>query len=214
MFDITDFIKGFGYLGMSAVVFAESGLLLGVLLPGDSLLFTAGFLSSKGFFDIRLLSILLFSSALAGDNFGYFFGTKIGRRIFKKEDSLLFKQSDLIKTQEFFEKHGGKTVVLARFMPVFRSLVPILAGVGKMNYKVFMLYNFLGAALWAVGVLLVGYFLGSVIPNVDKYIYIIISIVLVVSITPVVHHIYNSLEFRHRFKEIYKFLIKKLKKST
>ncbi|MBI4919917.1 VTT domain-containing protein [Candidatus Azambacteria bacterium] len=188
-FDLATFIKAAGYLGILGIVFAESGLFLGFFLPGDSLVFTAGFLASQGYFNIAILCSICFAGAVLGDSFGYAFGKKTGPKLFKKEDSFLFKKSHLEKARIFYEAYGGKTIVLARFMPIVRTFAPILAGVGEMNYFVFLFYNIIGGALWAVGLSLVGYLLGNVIPNVDRYIIPIVVAIIIASILPPIIHI-------------------------
>src|SRR3989344_640871 len=169
MFNLVSLIKTAGYFGLFGIVFAESGLLLGFFLPGDSLLFTAGFLASQGFLNIWILIPLVFISAVLGDNVGYAFGHKGGPLIFTKEDSILFHKDHLERAKVFYEKHGPKTLVLARFMPGIRTFVPILAGVGKMHYPTFIVYNFVGGVLWGIGMPMLGYLLGNTVPNIDHY---------------------------------------------
>jgi len=192
MFDITALIKTAGYVGITAIVFAESGLLIGFFLPGDSLLFTAGFLASQGYLNIVMLLPLLFVAAVAGDSVGYWFGKKIGPKLFIREESLLFRKSHVEKTQKFFELHGKKTIILARFIPVVRTFAPVLAGVGSMEYKTFLTYNVVGGLLWAVGVTLAGFFLGRVIPDVDKYLLPIIVGIVILSVLPVLKHLFSK----------------------
>ncbi len=207
-FDLITFIKTAGYLGLLGIIFAESGLLLGFFLPGDSLLFTAGFLASQGYFNIAALIVICFIGAVLGDSFGYAFGKKTGPKLFTREDSLMFKKSHLDRARIFYEAHGGKAIVLARFMPVIRTFAPILAGVGAMKYPVFLFYNTIGGALWAIGLPLAGYFLGNTIPGVDKYILPIVILIIIASIAPPVVHILKNEEHR---KEIKKYLNKFLK---
>ena len=187
-------IESIGYFGVYGVIFAESGLLVGFFLPGDSLIFTAGFLASpnEGFFNIWTLLIGSWIAAVVGDNVGYQFGHKVGKSLFQKEASLLFNKKNLVRAQEFYERHGGKAIVLARFMPVVRTFAPIVAGVGKMDAKRFMIYNFLGGTLWVWGLGLAGYFLGSLIPDVDKYLLPIVTIIVLISIAPPVWHLYKE----------------------
>jgi membrane-associated protein len=189
MFELEGLIKAVGYLGLFGIVFAESGLFVGFFLPGDSLLFTAGFLASQGWFNIWVLAPLLFFAAVVGDNVGYGFGRRVGPRIFKRQDSLLFHRSHLARAENFFKAHGGKTIILARFVPVVRTFAPIVAGAGKMNYRVFVLYNIAGGALWALGLTLMGYYLGNAIPNVDRYLLPIIAIIILASILPPAIHL-------------------------
>lgn len=190
--DLVLFVKAVGLVGIFLVVFAESGLLIGFFLPGDSLLFTAGFLASQGYFGIMPLMTLCFLGAILGDSVGYSFGKRMGRKIFRKEDSLLFHKDHLRKAEVFYERHGGKAIVLSRFMPVVRTFAPIVAGVGKMNYRTFFFYNITGGALWSLGLTGLGYFLGSAIPNVDRYLLPIIGGIILLSITPPVLHVWRN----------------------
>ena len=197
-FDLPQLIKSLGYLGVWAIVFAESGLLMGFFLPGDSLLFTAGFIASQGFLNIWILIVGAFICAVLGDNVGYATGHKFGRRLFRKEDSWLFHKKHLVKTQKFYAKHGKKTVVLARFMPIVRTFAPIVAGIGDMNYRTFMSYNLIGGLVWTVGITLMGYYLGQIIPDVDKYLLPIIVMIIVVSFVPsIIHIIQENRSSRH-----------------
>ena len=202
--DLITFIKAVGYLGIFGIVFAESGLFIGFFLPGDSLLFTAGFLASQGFFNILPLMALCFLGAVLGDSFGYAFGRKTGPAIFNREDSLLFHKSHLEKAKLFYEKHGGKTIILARFMPIVRTFAPILAGVGEMRYKTFLSYNVIGGVIWGIGMPFLGYFLGNVIPDVDKYIVPMVIAIIILSFLPPVIHILKDKEHREEMISILK----------
>lgn len=182
-------IKSAGYIGLFAIVFAESGLLVGFFLPGDSLLFTAGFLASQGYLNIYLLITILLVAAIFGDNVGYVFGKKVGHKLFNKKDSLLFHKNNLIRAERFYEKYGPMTIILARFIPVVRTFAPIVAGIGKMNYKVFLFYNILGGALWTLSLTLAGFFLAKIIPNVEKHLEVIVAIIIALSILPPIFHI-------------------------
>jgi membrane-associated protein len=203
-----DFLISIGYIGIFAIIFAESGLLIGFFLPGDSLLFTAGFLASpaaealfgRKIFDLPVLCIGCFIAAVVGDSVGYTFGRRVGPMIFKKEDSLFFSKANVEKAQAFYEKHGGKAIVLARFMPIVRTFAPIVAGVGHMNYRRFLFFNFFGGLLWAVGVTVAGYFLSAFIPaeDVDKYLLPIIAIIIFVSVAPPAYHILKEPESREK----------------
>ena len=194
-FDLVEFIKLAGYIGVFGFVFAESGLLIGFFLPGDSLLFTAGFLASQGYLNIWVLAFGAWCFAVLGDSAGYAFGKRVGPALFKREESRLFKPRHLEKARVFYEKHGKKTIVLARFMPIVRTFAPIVAGAGEMHYTTFLAYNIIGGALWAVGVSLVGFFLGNLIPNIDKYLVPIILGIIVLSLLPPIIH-----TLRHRKK--------------
>lgn len=194
-FDLTTLIRTIGYVGVFGFVFAESGILIGVFLPGDSLLFTAGFLASQGYFNLPILVTGCFIAAVAGVSVGYAFGYRFGRTLFQREDSLIFRKRDLLRAEEFYARHGGKAIVLARFVPIVRTLAPIVAGVGRMDYRRFLLFNVIGALLWAVGITLAGYFLGSMIPDVDRYLLPIIASIIAVSVLPVAVHTVR--EYRH-----------------
>lgn len=196
MFSLVEFLPVIGYAGVFAIIFAESGLLIGFFLPGDSLLFTAGFLASQGIFNIILLAALSFMAAVTGDSVGYWFGHRLGRKIFQREDSILFHRHNLLRAEKFYQKHGGKTIILARFMPVVRTFAPILAGVGAMTYPRFLAYNVVGGFAWAVGLPVAGYFLGSLVPDVDRYLIPIIVGIIVVSMLPPVIHVLRSPEDR------------------
>lgn len=173
-----------GYVGLFFIIFAESGLLVGFFLPGDSLLVTTGLLASRGLFRIEILLVLLAIAAVAGDSVGYWFGKRVGPTLFKKEDSLFFNKKHITKAQAFYEKHGGKTILLARFVPIVRTFAPIVAGVGRMEYKKFIAFNVFGGLFWTTSMLLLGFFLGNLIPDVDKYLLPIIGLVIFLSILP------------------------------
>lgn len=204
--DLVTLVKTAGYAGMFFIIFAESGLFIGFFLPGDSLLFTAGFLTSQGYLHIVPLAILTFAGAILGDNFGYAFGRRVGPAIFTKEDSLLFHKDHLAKAQNYYNKYGGKTIVLARFMPIIRTFAPILAGVGKMEYREFLFYNFIGGLIWGLGMPLLGYFLGSTIPNIDRYLIPIVIFIIFASMIPPVWHFMKE---KHHREEV-RALINKL----
>lgn len=184
---ITNFINSiiqiFGYAGIAVIIFAESGLLLGFILPGDSLIFLAGLLASRGDFNIVLLILVIFLSGIAGDNMGYLIGKKLGRRVFEKK-SFIFNQENLQRTEIFFEKYGKNTFLLQRFIPIVRAFGPLLAGVGRMKYRSFFLFDLAGSALWAIGVTLLGFYLGQIIPNIDNYLLPIIALIIIISLLP------------------------------
>jgi len=183
-FDLKELITTVGIIGLFGIIFAESGLFFGFFFPGDSLLVTAGLLSSQGYFKIEVLILILIPAAILGDSVGYWFGRKIGPSIFKKQDSLLFKKSHLEKAHAFYEKYGGKTIILARFIPIVRTFAPIVAGVADMTYKKFISFNVFGGIFWVTLMLLLGFFLGNIIPNVDRYLLPIIALIIFLSILP------------------------------
>jgi membrane-associated protein len=180
-------ISTFGLLGILAIVFAESGLLIGFFLPGDSLLFTTGLLTSDGqyiSYPIWLVCLLITIAAIAGDQVGYLFGRRVGPSLFRRPNSRLFKQENLLKANEFFDKYGARSIVLARFVPIVRTFTPIVAGVSKMNYRTFVIYNVIGGTLWGVGVTLLGFFLGQ-IAFVKDHIELILIAIVVISVVPI-----------------------------
>ena len=184
--DVHFLVKTFGYAGVTSIIFAETGLMLGFFLPGDSLLITAGVFAAKGDLNIFLLLVLLFSAAFLGNIVGYLFGHKVGKRLFHKADSLLFKKEYVESAQAFYKKYGGKAIIIARFMPIIRTFAPIVAGIADMEFKTFVLFNLIGSILWAVGLTLIGYFLGQFIP--DKYFEPIILAVVFISLLPAIYH--------------------------
>jgi len=197
-FDIEGLVKAVGYIGVLAIVFAESGLLVGFFLPGDTLLFTAGFLASQDLLDIWPLSIGCFVAAVAGDSFGYWCGKRYGPRVFRRRESLLFDPKHLARANAFYARHGGKTIVLARFIPIVRTFAPILAGVGLMPYRRFVAYNVAGGAAWALGLTWLGYVLGSEIPGIDCYLLPVIALVILLSVAPSVVHLMKNREDREK----------------
>jgi membrane-associated protein len=178
-------IEAFGYIGLFAIVFAESGLLIGFFLPGDSLLFTAGLLASQGLLNLPVILVGIFVSAVAGDQVGYWFGNRVGPALFRRPDSRLFRQSHVERAREFFERYGAKTIVLARFVPIVRTFAPILAGVGEMRYRTFVTFNVVGGFVWGIGVTSLGYLLGESIPDIDRYLLPIIGLIVGLSLVPV-----------------------------
>ena len=188
-FDLSQIIQTVGYIGLFAIVFAESGLFFGFFLPGDSLLLTAGLLASQGKLEIAILLLILPIAAILGDGVGYWFGKRAGPRIFNREDSLLFRRKNLLAARAFYQRHGGKTIVLARFMPFIRTFAPIVAGAVEMPYRRFLAFNVAGGLLWGVGVTLAGYFLGQAIPDIDRYFLIVVGAVIVISALPAMVHL-------------------------
>lgn len=209
MHEIDLFIKTFGYFGLFAIIFAETGLLIGFFLPGDSLLFTAGILASQGFFNIVLLCIVLFAAAVIGDSVGYTIGHKFGKRLFHREDSLLFHKDHLVRAKNFYDKHGGKTIIIARFVPIIRTFAPVVAGMADMPYSKFLSYNIIGGIIWAIGLPVAGFFLGKAIPDIDKYLLPIIAIIVIASVAPAFFHGLKTKEQRHYAYHKVKSLIRR-----
>ena len=208
-FDIIELIKAVGYLGLFGIVFAETGLLIGFFLPGDSLLFTAGILAAQGYLNIYLVLIILVAAAILGDSTGYAIGKKFGPKIFAKENSLLFNKKHLARAEQFFLKHGPKTIIIARFVPIVRTFVPTLAGVGKMHYAQFIIYNIIGGILWATSLTVAGYYLGLKVDNIETYILPAIGIIILISISPYIKELITNKELR---AGTYKFVKQTLSK--
>ncbi|MCM2314811.1 MAG: VTT domain-containing protein [Thermoanaerobaculia bacterium] len=186
--DPQQLIRWGGYIGLFAIVFTETGLMFGFFLPGDSLLVTAGLFASKGDLDIFLLNALLIVAAITGDATGYLIGRRMGPALYRRQDSRFFRRAHLIKTRLFYEKHGGKTIVIARFVPIIRTFAPVVAGVAGMEYRRFALFNIFGGIGWVVSMTMTGFLLGRLIPNIDKHIEIMILVVIAISFIPAVLH--------------------------
>jgi membrane-associated protein len=184
--DLILFVHVLGYPGIFTAIFAESGMPFGFFLPGASLLFTAGLLASQGFFNPFILIPGVTIAAIFGDSAGFWFGRKVGYKLFLRPDSKFFKHEHLQRAEVFYEKYGSRTILFARFVPVVRTFAPIVAGIANMSYRTFLTYNILGALLWACGVTSMGYFLGAKVPGVEKYLSLIIIGIIVVSSIPLV----------------------------
>ena len=182
--DVRGLVQTGGYIALAIIVFTETGLMIGFFLPGDSLLVTAGLFAAKGDLDIVFLNLLLMFCAITGDATGYYIGKKLGPALFRKEDSLLFKKKHLIATHEFYERHGGKTIIIARFVPIVRTFAPVVAGMANMSYRRFALFNIVGGIGWVFSMTMIGYALIKVFPNAEKHIHIIIVVVIVLSVLP------------------------------
>lgn len=198
MFDVEHIVKSGGLLIIALIIFAESGLLIGFFLPGDTLLFAAGLAASQGEISLFWLIALVFIAAVIGDNVGYDIGRRTGNRIFNKKDGILFRQEYMDKAEEFYAKHGGKTIVLARFTPIVRTFAPVVAGASKMSYGKFFFYNVAGGLLWAVSMPLLGYWFGNKIPGLDKYIEHVVLAVVVLSIMFSLVHVFKDKQTRQR----------------
>jgi membrane-associated protein len=181
-----------GYPVLCLIIFSETGLLIGFFLPGDSLLVTAGLLSSAGYLNISYLILLLIPCAIIGDALGYYIGKKGGRKLYDRPESRFFKKVHLEKTTAFYQKHGGKTIILARFIPLLRTFAPVVAGISGMEYKKFAVFNVVGGIFWICSTTLLGYFLGNLIPNIEKYIHYVIAVVIVFSLLPIVYELIKN----------------------
>jgi len=184
VYDVEAIIRWGGVLMLVAIVFAETGLLFGFFLPGDSLLVTAGVFAAAGHLNIGTVLVPCTVAAVVGDQLGYYIGYRTGPRIFRREDSLLFKRKHLLRARDFYERHGGKTIILARFVPIIRTFAPVVAGVGQMEYRRFVTFNVVGGFGWVWSMSLLGYSLGRMVPDIDRHIHVVIAVVIVLSILP------------------------------
>ncbi len=202
--DVPSLVKTAGYIGVFGIIFAETGLLVGFFLPGDSLLFTAGILASQGYLNIWWLCLGLFVAAFIGDNLGYHIGKLAGPKLFTRPKSIFFNPDHLRRSHEFFERHGGKAVVIARFVPVVRTFSPVVAGLSRMRYGLFLVYSVVGTLLWAIGLTLLGFWLGTTVPNVEKYIVPGIVIIIFLSISPGIYHVLKNKQSRIALFKLFK----------
>lgn len=186
VYNVPELIRLGGMVGLIAIVFAETGLMVGFFLPGDSLLITAGIFAARGDLNIWWLNVALMLAAIIGDAVGYWIGFRTGKALFNRPNSFFFRREHLIKTHEFYEKHGGKTIIIARFMPIIRTFAPVVAGIGTMTYRNFAMYNVVGAVAWVLSMTLTGYFLGRAIPDIEKNIHLVVAIVIFLSLLPAI----------------------------
>ncbi len=186
MLDPTLIITTVGLIGIIFIIFAETGLFFGFFFPGDSLLFTAGILASQGIFNIYQIIIFCIIAAILGDSIGYWSGKKYGRKLFERDAGFFFKKKRIYDAEQFYEKHGKYTIILARFVPIIRTFAPIVAGIGQMHYFTFITYNIFGGIFWVSGMTLLGYFLGGMISNPDRYIIPIAFLIIFISFLPII----------------------------
>ena len=184
LYNVPELIRLGGMLGLILIVFAETGLMIGFFLPGDSLLVTAGLFAAKGDLNILWLNVALIVAAIVGDATGYWIGYRTGRALYNRPNSLLFRREHLIKTHEFYERHGGKTIIIARFMPIVRTFAPVVAGAATMTYRNFAIFNIVGGFGWVLSMTLTGYFLGRAVPDIEKNIHLVVAVVIFLSLLP------------------------------
>lgn len=199
MFDVSQLIQAGGLLLIAAIIFGESGMFIGFFFPGDTLLLTAGVFAAQG--KLSLLSVILVVAiaAIAGDNVGYHIGRRYGRRLFHKPDGLIFRQEYVQRSEKFYERWGSRTMLIAHFVPVVRTFVPPVAGVARMNYPKFVIFDAVGDLAWAIIVTLIGYWFGTKIPNLDHYIVLAVVAVVIITLGPTLYHLAKSvLEKRRR----------------
>jgi membrane-associated protein len=184
VYNVPELIRLVGFYGLIVIVFAETGLLVGFFLPGDSLLITAGLFAARGDFDFAMLLVALIPAAIIGNATGYYIGHRTGVTLYSRPDSLLFRREHLRMTHEYYEKHGGKTIILAQFIPILRTFAPVVAGVGEMGYRQFATYNVVGAILWVGSMVTAGYMLGNAIPDIESRIHYVVAVVIFISLLP------------------------------
>lgn len=185
VYSLDSLIRWGGYVALAVIVFTETGLLVGFFLPGDSLLITAGLVAATGTLNIWWLNLLLAVAAVAGDSVGYAIGRRIGPRLFTRPKSLLFNPRHVERTRAFYARHGAKTIVIARFVPMVRTFAPVVAGVAEMEYRRFLLYNVAGGVGWVTSMTWAGYLLGQTVPNISEHIHLVVAIVIVLSLIPI-----------------------------
>jgi len=195
--DIVELVKIFGYTGLFIVIFVESGIFFGFLLPAGSMLFIAGLLASQGIFNIYWLALIMSIAAVLGDSAGYLFGAEVGKKIFSYENSIFFNKKYLENTRKFYAKHGSFAIVLGRFIPIIRTFVPILAGVTDMHYGRFMKYNIVSAICWATGMILLGYFIGASVPGIEGFLLPMIFVVIFLSVVPILLELTKTKTYHH-----------------
>ena len=186
LYNVPELIRMGGMAGLIFIVFAETGLMIGFFLPGDSLLVTAGLFAAKGDLQIAWLNVALVAAAILGDATGYWIGYRAGKALYSRPNSFLFRREHLVRTHAFYERHGGKTIVIARFMPIIRTFAPVVAGAASMTYRRFAIYNIVGGAAWVLSMTLTGYYLGLAVPDIDKHIHIVVAVVIALSLLPAV----------------------------
>lgn len=197
---IDKIILGGGYLAIGLTIFAESGLLIGFFLPGDTLLFGAGILAAQGVFSLPLLIATIVAGAIIGDNVGYSIGHRFGPRLFERKDGAIFKQEYLTRAEAFYQKHGGKTIIIARFVPIIRTFAPVVAGISNMPRRQFFAYNIIGGLLWGTTLPIIGYYVGSKLPWIENYVEPVILTVVVLSVAPAIIHLLRQENFRSAVK--------------
>jgi membrane-associated protein len=202
MLNPSDLLQSGGLLIVGVIIFAESGMLVGFFFPGDTLLLSAGILAAQGKINLAALLVVAALAAIAGDNVGYQIGRSLGPRLFRKKDGLLFRQEYVARSEKFFEKYGSKAMLLAHFVPIVRTFVPIVAGVGKMAREKFIIFDAIGDTAWAILVTMLGYWFGSKIPNIDHYILPVVALVVILSFGPMVYHLTRALIEKRKRKSV------------
>jgi membrane-associated protein len=201
MLNVTHIIQAGGLLLIAAIIFAESGMFVGFFFPGDTLLLSAGIFVATGKLSLITVLPVIALAAIAGDNLGYHIGKRYGRRLFRKPDGILFRQQYVSQAEAFYEKHGNKAVLLAHFVPVVRTFAPAVAGVARMNYKKYVLYDAIGDTAWTIILTLIGYWFGRRIPNIDHYILVVVVLVMAITLGPTLYHVTLALRKRRQQRD-------------
>lgn len=207
--DVTSLIQSGGLVVIALIVYAESGMMVGFFLPGDTLLLSAGVLAAQGQFNVELTVAVIAIAAVLGDNTGYLIGRAAGKRLFRKKDGIIFRQEYVQRAEKFYEKHGAKTLLIAHYVPIVRSFAPLVAGVGKMNRLQFFIYDAIGASSWAIIITLLGYWFGSRIPHLENYILPTILAVMIISFGPMVWHIVRDPNIRRKLRDAFATLLRR-----
>lgn len=202
MFNVTHIIEAGGLVLIAAVIFAESGMMVGFLFPGDTLLLSAGVLAASGKLSLPLALIVIAASAILGDNVGYHIGRHFGRRLFRKPDGIIFRREYIMRAEAFYKKHGSKTMLLAHFVPVVRSFVPVTAGAGNMPLAQYMLFDAIGDIVWTILLTCFGYFIGSRIPGVDRFIEPVLILIVLALLAPTLYHIFKDPKIRTALRKL------------
>lgn len=198
MFDVTHLVQTGGLLLIAAIIFAESGMMVGFFFPGDTLLFSAGILAAAGQLPIVWTILVIALAAIAGDNTGYHIGQKLGPKLFTKKDGIIFRHEYIMRAEKFYEKYGTKTMLVAHFVPVVRSFAPVTAGAGKMDYRQFFMYDAIGDTAWATSITLLGFFLGSRVPGIEKLIEPVLLCIVAITLIPTFYHAFKDPKIRAR----------------
>ncbi len=195
MFDVTNILQTGGIVILFLIIFAESGMMVGFFFPGDTLLFSAGILAAAGKLSLPEVLVVIAAAAVLGDNVGYLIGKHLGPKLFKK-DSLVFRHDYIMRAETFYEKHGSKTMLVAHFVPIVRTFAPVTAGAGKMNHKQYILFDAIGCIAWTITITLLGYFVGSRVPGIEKYIDPVLVLVILAVLAPTLYHVFKDPKFR------------------
>lgn len=199
--DFTELVKSGGLVMLALIIFAESGMMVGFFFPGDTLLFSAGILAAAGQLDVWATIAVIAGAAILGDNIGYHIGKHLGPKLFKKNDGLIFRHDYIMRAERFYKKYGTKTMLIAHFIPIVRTFAPVTAGAGKMDYRQFFIYDAIGDIAWATSITLLGYFVGSKIPGIEKMIEPVLILIILASVGPTIYHMLKDPKYRNALRD-------------